>query len=154
MFIAGRMPLFADAYTPFTDRWTFIDIDFSGATLKAQVRDRKDGGMVRVDLATVEESGLEGLYIAYAGTDSVADHIAAGHLTAADAALAGLLQTDVIDLSVVEMRIDEATIETMPTAPEIGDDFEFYWDLHVTPPGEDKQVYLFGPFTRIAGVTQ
>src|SRR3546814_19849610 len=50
MFDTGRLPLAANRWTPFAYSVAFIGYDFTGATFKAQVRDRKDGGFVRADM--------------------------------------------------------------------------------------------------------
>lgn len=130
MLRPGLLPLSADRFTPFIATLTFAGIDLTGAVMKAQVRDRKDGGTVRADLATVTLANTEGLRLLSAG-------LVAGVMT-----------------SVVYMRINEATMDAMPEAAPIGDDLELYWDLHVTPSGGVKGVYLYGPFIVRAGVTE
>src|SRR3546814_8487398 len=50
MFDTGRLPLAANRWTPFAYSVAFIGYDFTGATFKAQVRDRKGGGFVRADM--------------------------------------------------------------------------------------------------------
>ncbi len=52
------------------------------------------------------------------------------------------------------MRINEATMEAMPDAPEIGDDIELVWDMHITPSGGVKAVYFTGKFTVRDGSTE
>lgn len=126
----GKLPLAGDRWTPFVRTLTFRGIDLTGAVLKAQVRDRKDGGYVRADLATVETANTQGLRLLSAGT------------------------VDGVLTSVVYMRINESTMEAINAATEVGDDAALYWDMHITPSGGVKQLYLFGPFTVRAGVTQ
>src|SRR3546814_12837315 len=48
--LTGRLPLAANRWTPFAYSVAFIGYDFTGATFQAQVRDRKDGGLVRADM--------------------------------------------------------------------------------------------------------
>lgn len=130
MLKPGLLPLSADRFTPFIATLTFVGIDLTAAVMKAQVRDRKDGGAVRADLATVTLANTEGLRLLSAGT------------------------VDGVMTSVVYMRVNEATMEAMPLGAEIGDDLDLYWDLQVTPSGGVKGVYLYGPFIVRAGVTQ
>lgn len=126
----GLLPFSGDRQTPFVRTLTFTGIDLTSAVMKAQVRDRKDGGTVRADLATVLTVNTEGLYLVSAGS-------VGGTMT-----------------SVVVMRINESTMEAMPYGTEIGDDLDLYWDMHITPSGGVKQRYLHGAFTLRAGVTQ
>lgn len=130
MLRPGLLPLSADRFAPFVATLTFEGIDLTGAVLKAQVRDRKDGGTVRADLATVTDEDTEGLRLLSAGL------------------------VDGVMTSVVYVLIDEATMESIPEAAAIGDDLDLYWDLHVTPSGGVKGVYLYGAFIVRAGVTQ
>jgi hypothetical protein len=126
----GNLPLAGDRQTPFVATLTFRGIDLTGAVMKAQVRDRKDGGTVRADLATVATANTEGLRLLSAGT------------------------VDGVLTSVVYVRINEATMEAMPLGAPAGADLALWWDMHITPSGGVKQKYLFGTFTVRAGVTQ
>lgn len=146
----GHLVLAGDRQTPFLRTLTFLRIDFTGAVFKMQVRDRKDGGAVRADLATVVTTA-EGVKLVYGGTATIAAHIAAGRLTAVPA---GFASGDNVALSTVTIRINEATMEAMPFGTEVGDDLELYHDFHVTPSGGTKEVYLEGPYIVRAGVTQ
>lgn len=147
----GRLPLHGDRWTPFVRTLQFEGVDFTGATFAMQVRDRKDGGELRADLATVATASAQGVRIIYGGTDTVANHIAAGRIEEAPEGMAG---TDSLTLSLVGVRINETTMEAMTPATEIGDDAEAYWDLHITPSGGLKDLYLYGPFYIRAGVTE
>jgi hypothetical protein len=126
----GNLPLEADRQTPFIYTLTFQGIDLTSAVMKAQVRDRKDGGTLRADLATVLTVNTEGLRLVSAGT------------------VGGVMT------SVVYMRINEATMEAMPLGDPAGDDLALFWDMHITPSGGVKEMYLRGTFTVRAGVTQ
>jgi hypothetical protein len=126
----GRLDLRADRYTPMVRVLTFLGIDLTDAVMKMQVRDRKDGGTVRADLATVGSVGTEGVTLVSAA------------------------EVDDVMTSVVSIRINEATMEAMPTGTEIGDDLGLWWDMHITPDGGIKEKYLHGSFTVRAGVTQ
>lgn len=130
MLKPGNLPLSADRQTPFVCTLTFQGIDLTDAVMKAQVRDRKDGGTVRADLALVTMANTEGLRLLSAGA------------------------VDGVMTSLVYLRINEATMEAMPFGTEIGDDLGLWWDMHITPSGGVKENYLHGAFTVRAGVTQ
>lgn len=57
------------------------------------------------------------------------------------------------DTTTVVIQINQATMKALPPANEIGEDLELWWDLHVTPDGGTKAVYLRGKFIVQAGVT-
>lgn len=122
------LALAGDRYTPFSASLVFTGIDLTGAVMKMQIRDRKDGGAVRATLNTVT-TDVEGLR------------------------LLSVAEVGGVDVSTVSILIAEATMDAMPTAPAIGDDHDLWWDLHVTIGGL-KQVWLEGEFTVRAGVTQ
>jgi hypothetical protein len=147
----GRLPLGGDRWTPFVRTMTFEDIDLTDAVFKMQVRDRRDGGQLRADLDTVTTAATEGVRLIYVGTDTVAAHIAAHRI---DEAPPGMTDDDTLLLSVIEVWIAEDTMVSMTPATEIGDDAEAYWDLHVTPSGGVKELFLYGSFTIRAGVTE
>jgi hypothetical protein len=147
----GRLPLDGDRWTPFVRTLQFEGIDFTGATFAMQVRDRKDGGALRADLETVDSGSSEGVRLIYGGTATVDEHIEADRI---DEIPQGMSGDDDLTLSLVGIRINESTMEAMTPATEIGADATAYWDLHVTPSGGLKDLYLFGPFTIRAGVTE
>jgi hypothetical protein len=97
----GRLPLGGDRWTPFVRTLTFEGLDFTGATFKLQVRDRKDGGQLRADLATVGSASAEGVRLIYAGTDTVSDHIAASYL---EEVPEGMAASDSLLISVIGIR--------------------------------------------------
>jgi hypothetical protein len=150
----ARVDLAGDRYVPFIETIPVLEEDFTGATFKMQVRDRKDGGTVRADLATVGSIASEGVSIGYAGTDTVANHIAAGRLDQADANALGLVGTDSLAMTTLGIRINEVTMEAMPEPVEIGDDLELVYDMHITPSGSYKDLWFGGTFTVRAGSTQ
>lgn len=135
MIISGRLPLYPNRFTPYADTWTFRGVDLTDAVMHAQVKATKDNGVALVDLNTVTLEDTEGLRLVSAGL------------------------VDGIMTSEVAVYINEATIEPLPRAGidaegEVGSNVELYWDLHVTPTDGTKQVYLYGPFTVVAGVTE
>lgn len=155
MITTGRYDIGADRWVACIRAFAFAGVDFTGATFAAQVRLLPDaGGSPLVNLATVGSGASEGLYLAYAGTATVATHIAAGRLTEAQADAAGYASGDSLLLSSVGLRINETTMEGLPFPAEVGDDALLYWDMHITPSGGIKDKYLGGTFTVRSGVTQ
>lgn len=125
MIIAGRLDLEPNRFTPFVYDIEFTSVDFTGATMQAQVRLLPDTpGDPLVDLVA-----------AAPGSEGVSFAVADGTTT-------------------VTLQIDEATMEALPAAEETGDEVELWWDLQITPSGGVKNVWLRGTFTIIPGVTQ
>jgi hypothetical protein len=149
----ARVDLFGDRYVPLLTTITVLEQDFTGATFNMQVRDRKDGGALRADLDTVANLTLEGVCIVYAGTDTVTAHIAAGRMTQEDATDLGLAGGDSVAVSVLGIRVNEATMEAMPFGDEIGDDKVLFYDMHISPSGGTNDVWIAGTITVRAGVT-
>lgn len=149
----------ADRYVPFVRSFSMIGYDFTGATFAAQVRDRKDGGALRADLGTVTTSA-QGVRLIFGGTNTVANHITSNHLTSDIYNLVNIntgvkyVAADNVVLSYLRITINEATMEAMPFGTDIGDDKLLYWDLHITPSGGTKDLYVAGDFLVRAGVTQ
>lgn len=133
LFETAVFPLAGDRFTPLVDTIDVVGVDLTGATFKMQVRDRKDGGTVRSDLATVGSVGTEGV------------------------TLVGVTTVDGAPVSQISFRINEATMEAMPDSAdglEAGEDVPLYWDMHITPSGGVKFVAFAGEFTVKAGVTE
>ncbi len=130
LFETAVFPLAGDRWTPLVDTIDLVGVDLTGATFKLQVRDRKDGGAVRADLATIVVSSAEGVR------------------------LIGVVTASGVTTSQIGFRINESTMESMPAAPELGDDVPLYWDMHITPSGGLKFVAFAGDFTVKAGVTE
>lgn len=53
----------------------------------------------------------------------------------------------------LQIQIDEATMEALPTAAPTSDRLTLYYDLHITPSGGLKKVWLEGLFIVKPGVT-
>lgn len=149
---AASKDLDADRWTPFVRRFTFVDRNFTGATFAAAVRMVLDApGAPQVDLGSVASSASQGVWLDYAGTDTVQNHIAAGRLREVPP---GLEMATPVAVSVVGIRINETTMEGLPFPAERGDVFEFFWDLHVTPAGSLKYKAIGGKFRVHGGATQ
>jgi hypothetical protein len=143
----------ADRNVVFKRTIALPNYDFTGGSFRMQVRDRRDGGATRADLSTVTSGSAEGVRLIYAGTATVAAHIAAARLTQAQADQLGLASGTSLLLSQLGIRINETTMQAMPLGTEVGDDKVLVHDLLLTPSGGDEDVYARGDFTVRAGVT-
>jgi hypothetical protein len=153
--------LAVDRWAPFVRVFAFVGYDFTGATYKMQVRQTKDVGSALLTLNTVS-TDIQGVRTSYAGTDTIANHLAAGRFDQADvdtlldtenpATGVNYELTDSILLSLVEIRIDKANVSTLPL--NNGADILFYYDLHITPSGGDETNFVGGQFLVCAGATQ
>lgn len=152
MIRPGYIPLGADRWTPFVVTFRMKGVDLTDAILSAQIRLLPDApGEPLVDLAQVFSSASEGVRIIYAGTDTVANHIAAGRLSSVPD---GMIVSDSLALTLIGMRVNETTMEGLPDAPKAGDDMNLAWDIHITPSGSFKERPMYGPFLVRAGVTR
>jgi hypothetical protein len=151
MQIPGNLPLYGDRWTPLACTIEFLGFDFTDATFSMQVRLAGDTpGSPLISLGTVFSAGLEGIRLIYGGTDTVANHIAAGRLNLVPS---GLTEASTVELSQVGILISENTMEVMPDGDEPGDDVVLAWDIHITPLGGVKERWVYGDFTVRAGVT-
>ncbi len=96
--------------------------DLTGAAFRMEVRDRRDGGMLRAALDTVTSATAEGVRIVSVET------------------------VDGIPITTLGIRINETTMESMPAAPEPGDNNEIAWGMHITPDDGAKFEAFDGPF--------
>lgn len=150
---AASTPLSGGRWVPFGETWAFQGVDLTGAIFAMQIRLTPDAtGAALVDLATVGTAAEQGLRLIYAGASTVAAHLTAGRLQR-DEIVEGVADGDIVTLSLVGVRINETTMESMPLPSERGDDNLLAWDLHVTPVGGLKQVWAEGSFTVRSGVT-
>ena len=133
MFPTVRYDSEANRFAPHTDYLDFEGFDWPDADLKLQIRDSKNGGAIRVDLAKVASAASEGVRI-----DSVTT-------------------VDGVTTTRIAWRINETTLEAI-SAEALGlepdADVNLFFDLHVTPVGELKFVPVEGTFTVKAGVTE
>lgn len=157
-----KLDLVIDRWTSFVRTFAFVGYDFTSAAYKMQIRQVKDVNPALITLTT-QTTDIEGVRTAYAGTDTLANHLAAGRLDGSDiSALLGLqnpatgsnfMLSDSILLSLVGIRINKATIAA--AIPINGGlDYPAYYDLHITPSGGDETNFVGGVATIAAGVTQ
>lgn len=129
MTYAASVAIAADRYTPCVRTITFRGLDLTGVALRMQARLRGDTpGQPLFDLQIVGNTQAQGLK------------------------LVSVDLTDGYPVSVVQIRINETTIESLPYAGELGDATTIFYDLQGTLAG-DKRVLMAGTFLIAAGVT-
>lgn len=152
MITPGRYDIGADRWVACIRTFAFLGLDFTGATFVSHIRLNPDAsGSPLVNLATVGSIASEGLCLLYGGTDTIANHIAAGRLQEVPD---GYVSGDSLAMSQIGMRINETTMEGLPWGTERGDDAALVWDMHITPSGGIKDKYIGGTFTVRAGATE
>lgn len=133
MFPTARYDSVANRFAPHPDYIDFEGFDWTDATVKMQIRDRKNGGAIRANLSQVTTAAAEGVRI-----DEV-------------------FENDGIPTTRIAWRINETTMEAMSAQAmglEPDTDVSLFLDLHVTPVGGLKFVPIEGVFTVKAGVTE
>lgn len=152
MIQPGRYDIGADRWVACIRSLSFVGLDFTGATFLAHIRLHPDyPGFPLVALATVGSAASEGIHLAYSGTDTIANHIAAGRINEVPP---GYTSASSVQISVVGLRVNETTMEMLPFPAELGDELVLAWDMHITPSGGIKDKYLGGAFTVRPGATQ
>jgi hypothetical protein len=152
MLNPARFPLKGNRFTAFNFTFRFVGLDLTGSDFWLQVRQYRDAdGEPLADLEVVEEEGAEGLWLIYAGTDTVAAHMAAGRLSGVPDGMAPLEE---VAVSLIGARIAEATMRAMPPGDGFGSDERMVWDMHVEQPDRERDVYATGDFIVAAGVVQ
>ncbi|MGJ0508941.1 MAG: hypothetical protein ACR652_17795 [Methylocystis sp.] len=147
----AELPFYVDRWVPCVRRLPVVNADLTDATFAMQVRLTGDQpGTPLIDLGTVS-TDIQGVRLIEVATDTLANHIAAGRLASVPA---GYAETDSLTVSLLGIRIDEATISALPLPAETGDNLEIAWDIVITPFGSDPDKYAGGAFIVRAGVTQ
>ena len=122
-----NLPL-ADKRTPFVEAIAFQGLDFTGAAFLMHFRNQPgDTGTPVISLANAT-AGTQGLSVAVATSGGV-------------------------PTSTLTIRIDEATMEALPFASPTSEYLILHYDLHITPSGGTKRVWLRGLFYVDPGVT-
>jgi len=151
MISPGRYDINADRWVACVRTFTFVGKDFTGATFNSEIRLTKDATGAALVTLTNAAAGAQGLRVVAVYTDTVANHIANGHLNEVPP---GYKLTDTVTLTEVALRVNEVTMESLPFPGERGNDATLQWDLHITPTGGLKDKYLGGDFVVRAGATQ
>jgi hypothetical protein len=148
----GRLDLSGGRWVPFEAILRLKGKDLSGADFRMQVRTYRDAtGDPLIDFGAVATPAEQGVRTVYAGSATIDQHITAARL---DAVPEGSLCNDSLVLTLLDIRIFEATMRALPFPAERGNDAEFAWDLNITPSGDIRQTWLAGKFTVLAGVTK
>lgn len=160
MINPAKLDLGGDRWVAFTRTIVFLNVDLTGAAFAMQVRLGADvSGSPLVNLSTVTAPTTEGVRVIDVATATISTHIAAGKLTVVPKGInpntaESFKSTDIITLSRIGIRINEATMEALPYPGELGNDSPLAWDIHITPVGFLKDKYAGGAFNVRAGVTQ
>lgn len=126
-FETVNAPLIGWRSNPLVETITIDGVDLTGATIRLEVRDRRDGGTLRAALDTVTTSAAEGVRISVATVSGR-------------------------PMTTLTIRINQTTMNAMPAAPEPGADVTIAWGMHITPTGELKFMAFDGPFLIKASV--
>lgn len=145
----------------------FVGYDFTAAAFKIDIRLTNDASGSALVALTTQTTDVQGVRLSYAGTDTIANHLAAARLsqnnvdallTATNPVTDALFQlSDSILLSIVAIRIDKATMidpTKIPLPAQRGDVWVGAWDIHITPSGGDEDKYAGGDFIVEGGSTQ
>jgi hypothetical protein len=153
----ANIALNGDRNVLFDQTIAFFGFDFTGASARAMIRTAPDAtGSALVTLAFVSSSTAEGVRLVYAGTDTIANHIAAGRIEQTDLPppYDQLADTDELALSLIGIHILKATM-AFASAPAgaAGDTISLAYDLLITPSGGIEDKYAYGPFNVRGTVT-
>lgn len=143
----ATVPLVADRWTPFSHTIEYQGEDLTGANFGMHVRltyDAPGSPLAAISLGS-------GITLDYAGTTTVASHIAAERISEVPE---GMTASDTLPLSIISLYFAEGPISAMPFPAERGNDAVLYYDIIVTPAGGDRKVMFRGTFTIRAGATQ
>ncbi|QQN73881.1 hypothetical protein [Croceicoccus sp. YJ47] len=121
LFPTVAAPLVAWRATPLVEQIIVEGFDLSSATFRLEVRDRRDGGQLRAGLNNAS-NGNEGIEVT------------------------GVETIDGMPVTFIELRIDQATIDAMPPAPEAGEDVALVWGMFILTVGGSKFMAFDGPF--------
>lgn len=138
------------------ENWTGADFDM----FVKQVPDASGSPIINLDPAA---AGDEGIYLDYAGTDTVANHIAAGRLESqiydyVNAATGvNYAPTDSVVLSKVTITVDDFSLSgpsKYPFPEERGNPMVLYYDFLVALAGGDWAKKAYGKYTVRPAVTR
>ena len=113
-----------------------MGIDLTAADFRMEIRAEKGGVGAALVTLTKQAAGTQGICAIY---DPAYYHPIAGFKGPA---------------TIIRPQIDETTLEGLVAPAPTSNDWVLYYDLHVTPVGLPKQVYFYGTFTVLPGVTQ
>jgi hypothetical protein len=141
----------APHWTLYFETIAFVDMDFTGATYKMQVRTAFNVGSLLLDLSTAAGFSSTGLRTSSVLYDTVANHLISGYLRSIPE---GYELTDFIPVTLVTIRVPKATMVALPFPEDQSEDYEAVYDIWITPAGGLEQPYMRGSFIIEAGSTQ
>lgn len=150
----AQIDIVTDRRVALTQHFAFLGQDYTGSTLKMQVRAIRDA----TGTPLIDDPGGN-VSLLYGGTATIAAHITAGRLTAeiynqVNPATGTKYQaTDSTPLSQIGLGIIQATIAALPFPEQRGDDLVSYYDVLRTPSAGDAEIIMRGQFIVRAGVT-
>jgi hypothetical protein len=144
---------------PWSDTFAFLGEDYTGSTLKLQVRQVPG----TTTTALITRTSGSGLSIPYAGTATVAAHVAAGRLAGSGddniyeivnpATGVPYVAGDNLTLSQITIAFTVANLTAIPIDTETGDTETVYYDMIRTPASGDPVIAMRGPVIVDPGVT-
>jgi hypothetical protein len=145
MSAAVRYDIIADRNVALVDYFTRVGEDWSAATFAMQVRPVPD----TTDTPILDLVGGDGLILQYAGTDTIANHIAALRLPRSiktienPATGANYADADSVVVSILLLIVAPAGMSspTIPYPPERGNDWVGAYDLLIDVDGVTKAFY-------------
>lgn len=146
--------IYADRTIDLYETIPVVGVDWTGATFTCMVRQLPDAAGSPLLTPTVTNL--------YSGSNTIANHIAAGRLTRKiksqinDATGVAYTDTDTVALSVIQVRVPAASMiaPSVPAAAQAGDNVVLAWDLLVQPSGGAKDKWIAGKFIVRGTVTQ
>lgn len=128
--------LVGDRGVPFLAKIKRVGVDYTGWAFSMQVRYSPDApGSPIISLGSVTDAS-SGILTEYAGTDTIANHIAAGRLTSQILQYAGPNGTnyalsDRVAMTALRIFIAQAMMSSpnIPPAAALGEDAIFAWDM-------------------------
>ena len=158
MPIPAQLDIYVTRQEWYVESFVFEDLDLTGSTFDMQVRAVKDTtGTPLLDL-TNAAPGLTGINLAYAGTDTIANHIAAGRLSEVPdkknpTTNLPYALSDNLLLSHIVISVAANLIAAIPFPAELGDDWVGWQNFFIDTPAGVPQVSWAGKFVVLAGVT-
>lgn len=113
-----------------------LGFDYSAATFKMEIR--PEPGDSAAALLTLNNAS--------AGSEGVSASYDAGYVHPETGAVVGATR--------IRPQINEATMEGLSTGSPVDEPVEAFYDLHLTPSGGVKMLYLFGRWSYHPGVTR
>jgi hypothetical protein len=135
MAAAPQIDIAADKRVPFDDTIAEMLVDYTGATPLMEIRSEPGASGTPLVSLGASTAGSEGIAISYDATYADPDGGDPG-------------------ASLIQIIINEATLEGLAYGADPAVPVPLYYDLHVTPSGDKKFVFCAGKFIINPGVTR